>query len=168
MIIFFTYFLLLIFVTGIKNTAFNSTKFNPNGIYVNINDTRDDFITKEIEVNQGHSKMRTYRPNDLPGLNEFNKSDKNIYIDSRTSIDNIPLTVLQPPPITSNNHPSGSNNILHNTNNSFGHRTHRYHWAYNSSANSGNLAHSGNIYFQSPQFYYYILFNNNFNYYYFL
>lgn len=96
--------------------------------------------------------MRTYRPNDLPGLNEFNKSDRNIYVDSRTNVDNIPLTVLQPPPITSDNHPSGSNNILRN--NSFGgHRTHRYHWTYNSSANSGNLSPSGNIYFQLSQFY---------------
>lgn len=152
-IIYFIYFLLLIFVTGVKNTAFNSTKINPSDIYANINGTRGHFITKEIEVNQGHSKMKTYRPNDLPVLNEFNKSDRNIYVDSQTNIDNIPFTVLQPPPIT-NNHPSGSNNILRNTNNSFGgHRTHRYHWIYNSSANSGNLSPSGNIYFQLSQFY---------------
>lgn len=152
-IIYFIYFLLLIFVTGVKNTAFNSTKINPSGIYANINGTRGHFITKEIEVNQGHSKMKTYRPNDLQVLNEFNKSDRNIYVDSQTNIDNIPFTVLQPPPIT-NNHPSGSNNILRNTNNSFGgHRTHRYHWIYNSSANFGNLSPSGNIYFQLSQFY---------------
>lgn len=109
--------------------------------------------------------MRTYRPNDLPGLNEFNKSDRNIYVDSRTNVDNIPLTVLQPPPITSDNHPSGSNNILRN--NSFGHRTHRYHWTYNSSANSGNLSPSGNIYFQLYLFIT-VSFNDNLNYYYFL
>ncbi|KAK2582941.1 hypothetical protein KPH14_009002 [Odynerus spinipes] len=36
----------------------------PHGIYVNINGTRGHFITEEVEINQGHSKIKTFNPND--------------------------------------------------------------------------------------------------------
>ncbi|XP_066599754.1 uncharacterized protein teq isoform X2 [Prorops nasuta] len=46
--------------TGSKSTSSNEMKpMYPNGIYVNSNGTRGHFITKELEVNQGHSQTRT-------------------------------------------------------------------------------------------------------------
>lgn len=129
----------------------NSTKlFYPNGIYANINGTRGHFITKEIEVNQGHSKTKTYRPNDLRGPNEFSKNDENLYVNSQTTnFDHIPPAVLQPPPISSANRPPGSNDESQTQN------TYSYgndprgpkSTSYMNFTSSGDLAGSGNIYF---------------------
>ncbi|XP_054002580.1 uncharacterized protein LOC128889196 isoform X1 [Hylaeus anthracinus] len=68
---------------GVKNSPNLSNP--PNNIYVDINGTRGHFLTKEIEVNQGHSKTKTYGPNDLGDPSKRNGRDQNIYIDSQST-----------------------------------------------------------------------------------
>ncbi|XP_012249478.1 uncharacterized protein LOC100742970 isoform X2 [Bombus impatiens] len=135
---------------GVKTVSFNSTKLAyPNGIYVNINGTRGHFITKEIEVNQGHSKTKTYRPNDLRGPNEFSKNDENLYVNSQmTNFDHIPPAVLQPPPITSVNRPPESNGESQTQNTySYGNNPRRPKLtSYRNFTSSGDLAGSGTNY----------------------
>lgn len=118
---------------------------------MNVNGTKGHFITKEVEVNQGHSKTKTYRPNDLPGYNRFNKNDQNIYLDSQvTNVDQIPSLVLQPPLYTSSD-PSFPFNISRSKNTSSYDRDHR-NLTHNKpnfspSATPEDVAGSGNINF---------------------
>ncbi|XP_076389775.1 uncharacterized protein LOC100879380 isoform X4 [Megachile rotundata] len=130
---------------GVKNATYNSSKpLYPSNIYVDVNGTRGHFITKEIEINQGHSKARTYRPNDLPSVNGSRKNDQNIYIDSQsTGIGQIPV-VLQPPYYTPNN-TWYQHNLLRNKNISIynpGYRKPKY-YSMNVSSGSGDLTGSG-------------------------
>ncbi|XP_076544924.1 uncharacterized protein LOC117601744 isoform X1 [Osmia lignaria lignaria] len=123
---------------GVKGGTYNSSKpLYPSNIYVDINGTRAHFITKEIEVNQGHSKINTYRPNDIPRSNESRKIDQNIYIDSQTPIfDQIPSLALQPPYYT----PDNKSSIYRQ-----GHRTPK-HYPLNASSGFGDLDGSGSDY----------------------
>ncbi|XP_043522584.1 uncharacterized protein LOC122535258 isoform X3 [Frieseomelitta varia] len=130
--------------SGAKTTSNNSTKlFYPNGIYVNLNDTRGHFITKEIEIDQGHSKTKTYRSNDVRGLNEFDRNDRNVYVDSQTTnFDYIPSAVLQPPPIS-----VVDRSEPENTRHGDSHRYPKTHWTSNwNSASSEDLNESGSHY----------------------
>lgn len=137
-------------VVETKNTSTDSLKlFYPNGIYVNLNGTRGHFITKEIEIDQGHSKTKTYRSNDLRGSNEFDRSDGNVYVDSQTTnFDYIPSMVLQPPPISVVDRSPEPEDTRHGN-------SHRYpnnYWTSNSnSASSEDLNESGNICFYFTQ-----------------
>lgn len=138
------------FFAGVKGGTYNPSKpLYPSNIYVDINGTRGHFITKEIEVNQGHSKTKTYRPNDIPRSNESRKIDQNIYIDSQTPIfDQIPSLALQPPYYMPDNKPL-EHNASQNMNSSIyrqGHRTPKY-YPLNTSSGLGDLNGSGNIYF---------------------
>ncbi|XP_076673299.1 uncharacterized protein LOC143371719 isoform X2 [Andrena cerasifolii] len=82
-----------------------------SNVNVDANGTRGHFITKEIKVNQGHSKTKTYRSNDLPSSNDLNKGDQNIYIDSQSPFE-LPSEDLQPPHYTPvNDNGSQTNNI---------------------------------------------------------
>ncbi|XP_017796224.1 PREDICTED: uncharacterized protein LOC108577555 [Habropoda laboriosa] len=127
---------------GVKNVS----PTYPSNIYVNLNGTRGHFITKEIQVNQGHSKTKTYRPNDLPNPNEYNKNDQNIYVGSEmTNFDNIPSMVLEPPLLTPNTPSVGSNNPSRS--NGYNRRAPKNYWPNNStSMGSGDLAESGTSY----------------------
>lgn len=128
-------------VAEAKTTSNNSTKlFYPNGIHVNLNGTRGHFITKEIEIDQGHSKTKTYRSNDHRGSNEFDRNDRNVYVDSQTTnFDYIPSAVLQPPPISVVDRSEPENTR---------HRYPKNYWTSNwNSASSEDLNESGNIYF---------------------
>ncbi|KAI4492325.1 hypothetical protein M0802_009835 [Mischocyttarus mexicanus] len=50
--------------TGNRNsTQISKRPLYPYGIYVDSNGTRGHFITKELEINQGHSKTKTYNHN---------------------------------------------------------------------------------------------------------
>lgn len=106
------------------------------------NGTRGHFITKPIEVNQGHSKTKTYTSNDLPSSNDLNKGDQNIYIDSQSTFE-LPSEDLQPPYYTPvNNSGSQTNNI---SSHGRGHRKPKKH-SINSSSQPGSedLIGSGN------------------------
>lgn len=101
-------------------------------------------------MNQGHSKTRTYRPNDLRGPKEFSKNDENLYVNSQmTNFDHIPPAVLQPPPITSVNRPPESNDESQIQNTYFYRNDSRDPklTSYVNFTSSGDLAGSGNIYF---------------------
>ena len=111
---------------------------------MNLNGTRGHFITKELEIDQGHSKTKTYRSNDLRGSNEFDRNDGNVYVDSQTTnFDYIPSAVLQPPPIS-----VVDRSEPENTRHAGSHRYPKNHWTSNwNSASSEDLNESGNIYF---------------------
>ncbi|CAK9820681.1 Prss12 [Anthophora plagiata] len=136
---------------GIKDASSNSSKPPyPSSVYVNVNGTRGHFITKEIEVNQGHSKTKTYSSNDL--RIPKNKNNQNIYVDSQTTnFDYIPSMVLQPPLLAPNYSPSGSNNNQsygkNISSNGTNRRTSKNYWINNStSMGSEDLAESGTNY----------------------
>lgn len=107
-----------------------------------MNRTSGHFITKEIEVNQGHSKTKTYRPNTFSNSNDVNQEDQNIYIDSQSSV-NLPSVILQPP-----HYDNTDNNGSQNKMPISGHRKPKY-YPVNPSPfpTRGDLAESGNSFY---------------------
>ncbi|KAL2724827.1 hypothetical protein V1477_018688 [Vespula maculifrons] len=66
--------------TGDRNsTQISKKQFYPYGIYVNYNGTKGHVITKELEINQGHSRTQTYNHNNPQTPFSFNRTYGSIY-----------------------------------------------------------------------------------------
>nr|XP_031846097.1 uncharacterized protein LOC116432824 isoform X1 [Nomia melanderi] len=128
------------FPPEIKDTSFDASRMNyPSNVYIDTNDTRDHFSRKDIQIHQGHSKTKTYGPND-----RYNISDRNIYIDSQsTDIPTLPVE-LQPPYYNTFDRP----NATKNTSASPGRRTSKHHRMNSSSDSTGDLSGSDTIHRQ--------------------
>ncbi|XP_076238933.1 uncharacterized protein LOC143182076 [Calliopsis andreniformis] len=121
---------------GVSNS---SKSFYPNNIYANINRKRGHFFTKEIEVNQGHSRTKTYSPNNISTSNDVDTEDQNIYIDSQSTV--VPNIFLQP----SYNNLDKNNGSQNSNMPAYGHRKPKYK-PVNPSSGSGDLVESGTNY----------------------
>ncbi|XP_015191626.1 PREDICTED: uncharacterized protein LOC107074585 isoform X1 [Polistes dominula] len=86
--------------TGYKNSTQKKPLY-PYGIYVNSNGIKGHFITKELEINQGHSKTKTYNHNNQHTPFSFNQTYGSIY--TRTPLHNQETT--KSPIIPSNHYP---------------------------------------------------------------
>lgn len=69
-----------------NSTQISKKPFYPYGIYVNYNGTKGHLITKELEINQGHSRTKTYNPNNQQTPFSFNRTYGSIY--TRTPLHN--------------------------------------------------------------------------------
>ncbi|XP_076629427.1 uncharacterized protein LOC143345828 isoform X2 [Colletes latitarsis] len=73
------------YANGQRRPGVKNSPDSPKPQYPNVDDNRGHFIGSGIEVNQGHSKTKTYGPNDLGGSSDFNRQDQNIYFDFQSN-----------------------------------------------------------------------------------
>ncbi|XP_035729650.1 uncharacterized protein LOC118444946 isoform X1 [Vespa mandarinia] len=84
-----------------NSTQISKKPFYPYGIYVNYNGTKGHLITKELEINQGHSRTKTYNPNNQQTPFSFNRTYGSIY--TRTPLHN--QDISKRPIVPSNHYP---------------------------------------------------------------